>query len=194
METVASYQLRTRATVVGNICNASPAGDTIGACLVLNGMLHIHGVNGPRQEPLAEFFLGPGKNTLNAGDIVMAIHLPLPPKGCKGTYLKLGRNKLSDLSIVGVTVLGYPDSNTPSGFRFRIALASVAPVPLVPLEAEAYLASHSITTQALREAAHLAADACSPIDDVRGSANYRKQMIKNLSVKALTEVWEKLSR
>ena len=191
---VASYQLRTRATVVGNICNASPAGDTIGGCLALDGMLHIHGIDGPRQEPLTNFFLSPGKTTLNVGDVVLAIHFPLPPEGCIGTYLKLGRNKLSDLSIVGVTVLGYPDSDTSSGFRFRIALASVAPVPLVPTEAEAYLAGNSITPQIIHEAAQMAADACSPIDDVRGSANYRNQMVKNLSVKALTEVWEELSR
>lgn len=189
---VASYQLRTRATVVGNICNASPAGDTIGACLVFNGVLHIHGVNGPRQEPLAEFFLGPGKTTLKPGDVVTAIHLPLPPKGCAGMYLKLGRNKLSDLSIVGITVLGYPDSSLPSGYRFRLALASVAPVPLVPTQAETYLANQPITPESIRAAAHLAAEACAPIDDVRGSARYRKEMVRNLSAKALTEVWEKL--
>lgn len=189
---VASYQLRTRATVVGNICNASPAGDTIGACLVFNGVLHIHGVSGPRQEPLAEFFLGPGKTTLQPGDVVTAIRFPLPPKGCAGMYLKLGRNKLSDLSIVGVTVLGYPDSSLPSGYRFRLALASVAPVPLVPTQAETYLANQPITPESIRAAAHLAAEACAPIDDVRGSARYRKEMVRNLSAKALSEVREKL--
>ncbi len=189
---VASYQLRTRATVVGNICNASPAGDTIGACLALDGVLHIHGVNGSRQESLGSFFLGPGKTTLKPGDVVTAIHFPLPPKGCAGMYLKLGRNQLSDLSIVGVTVLGHPDSSCQSGYRFRLALASVAPVPLVPVEAEIYLANHPITPESLREAALLSADACSPIDDVRGSARYRKQMARNLSAKALAEVWKKL--
>jgi aerobic carbon-monoxide dehydrogenase medium subunit len=189
---VASYQLRTRATVVGNICNASPAGDTIGACLALDGVLHIHGVKGPRQEPLASFFLGPGKTTLEPGDIVTAIQFPLPPRGCAGVYLKLGRNQLSDLSIVGVTALGHPDSSCQSGYRFRLALASVAPVPLVPVEAETYLANHPITSESLRQAAHLSADACSPIDDVRSSARYRKQMARNLSANALTEVWTKL--
>jgi carbon-monoxide dehydrogenase medium subunit len=119
---VASYQLRNRATLAGNICNASPAGDTIGACLVFGAELHIHGVDGPRQEPLPAFFLGPGRNTLKPGDIVTAIHLPLPPSGARGKYLKLGRNKLSDLSIVGVTVLGWRDTGLPSGFRFRVAL------------------------------------------------------------------------
>ena len=191
-ESVASYQLRNRATIIGNICNASPAGDTIGACLVFKGVLQIHGVGGLRQEPLATFFLGPGKTTLKAGDVVTALHLPLPPSGCAGTYLKLGRNTLSDLSIVGVTVLGYIDPGLPSGYGFRIALASVAPVPLVPTEAEAYLTRQPVTTESIGEAARLSAEACTPIDDVRGGARYRKVMVRNLCSKALSEVWEKL--
>ncbi len=67
---VASYQLRTRATMVGNICNASPAGDTIGACLALGGVLNVHGVDGYRQVPLAGFFLGPGKTVLESRAIL----------------------------------------------------------------------------------------------------------------------------
>jgi len=193
-QSVASYQLRTRATIVGNICNASPAGDTIGACQVFGGMLQIHGINGQREESLETFFLGPGKTTLKPGDVVTAIHFPLPPKGCQGTYLKLGRNKLSDLCLVGVTALGYPDSTLPSGYRFRLALASVAPVPLIVADIETSLANQTINPEALREASHLAAEACSPIDDVRSSARYRKQMVKNLSAKALSEVWEKLKK
>ena len=94
---------------------------------------------------LATFFLGPGKTTLKAGDVVTAVHLPLSPKGSVGTYQKLGRNALSDLSIVGVTALGYPDSELPSRYGFRIALASVAPVPFVPVQAEAYLARQPVT-------------------------------------------------
>ncbi len=189
---VASYQLRTRATIVGNICNASPAGDTIGACLLFGGVLHIHGVNGPCQEPLSSFFLGPGKTTMKPGDIVTAIHLPIPPKGCVGKYIKLGRNQLSDLAIVGVTALGHKDSTCSSGYRFRLALASVAPVPLVVREVETYLAENPVSPDAIHEAARLAAEACSPIDDVRGGARYRRQMVRNLSAKALTEVWKKL--
>ena len=189
---VASYQLRTRATIAGNICNASPAGDTIGACLVLDGVLHIHGVNGPREEKLSAFFLGPGKTTLKPGDVVTAVQLPLSARDCAGKYIKLGRNQLSDLSIVGVTALGRKDSTCSSGYRFRLALASVAPVPLMPAEVETYLANTLITPDAIGEAARLASEACSPIDDVRGSARYRKQMVRNLSARALTEVWKKL--
>jgi CO/xanthine dehydrogenase FAD-binding subunit len=190
---VASYQLRTRATVVGNICNASPAGDTIGACLVFDGILHIHGIGGPRREPLSTFFLGPGKTTLKPGDVVTAVHLPLPPKDCTGMYLKLGRNKLSDLSIVGVTVLGHPDSSVALGFRFRIALASVAPVPLVATQAEKLLVERAVTPASIGEAARLACEASAPIDDVRSSARYRKRMVRNLTERALTEVWKKLA-
>ena len=189
---VASYQLRTRATIVGNICNASPAGDTIGACLLFGGILHIHGVNGLCEEPLSTFFKGPGKTTLRPGDIVTAVHLPLPPKACAGKYVKLGRNQLSDLSIVGVTALAYRDPTCLSGYRFRLALASVAPVPLMVTDVEDYLANNPITPDVIHEAARLAMEACSPIDDVRGSARYRKQMVRNLSIKALTEVWKKL--
>jgi carbon-monoxide dehydrogenase medium subunit len=189
---VASYQLRTRATIVGNICNASPAGDTLGACLVFGGVLHIHGVNGSRQEPLSAFFRGPGKTTLEPGDIVTAIHLPLPPTGCVGKYIKLGRNQLSDLSIVGVTALGHKDATCSSGYRFQLALASVAPVPLMPMEVETYLANHPVTPDAIQAAAQLASEACSPIDDVRGSARYRRQMVRNLSANVLTAVWKKL--
>jgi carbon-monoxide dehydrogenase medium subunit len=193
-QSVASYPLRTRATIIGNICNASPAGDTIGTCLVLDGVLHIHGINGLRQEPLAAFFLGPGKTTLQPGDVVTGIYFPLPPKRCQGAYIKLGRNKSSDLSIVGVTVLGYPDSTLPAGYRFRLALASVAPVPLLVADVETSLANQAITPDALRAAGRLAAEACAPIDDIRGSARYRKAMVKNLSTKALVEVWERLQR
>lgn len=186
---VASYQLRTRATVVGNLCNASPAGDTTGACLVMGGVLQVHGVDGMRQEPLSTFFRGPGKTILHPGDIVTAIKFPILPEGCAGCYLKLGRNQMGDLAIVGVTVLGMPDAGTASGFRFRIALASVAPVPLVPIEAETILAEKPITETTIAEAAQAAMAACRPIDDVRGSARYRRLMVRNLTRKAVNEVW-----
>lgn len=191
--TVASYQLRTRATVVGNICNASPAGDTIGACLVLDGALRVHGVGGLRQESLKTFFQGPGQTTLTPGDIVTALVLPLPPKNYAATYIKLGRNAIGDLAIVGVTALAYPDSSLPSGYRFRLALASVAPTPLVPTQAQAILAGQPVTPETIARAAQAAMEACTPIDDARSSARYRKLMVKNLTQKALTEVWQNVS-
>ncbi|MCD4671182.1 MAG: xanthine dehydrogenase family protein subunit M [Anaerolineaceae bacterium] len=189
---VASYQIRNRATIVGNICNASPAGDTLGACLVLGGRLHIYGTDGERFEDLVNFFKGPGKTTLRPGEIVTAVSFPLPEKGAKGAYIKLGRNKLSDLAIVGVTAYGFPDKKTESGFRFIVALASVAATPLMPPAVETILAEKKITEETIAEAATAAMDACSPIDDVRGSATYRKDMVRNLTRNAISDVWGQL--
>jgi len=188
----ASYQLRTRATIAGNICNASPAGDTIGACILLGGALNIHGVNGTRREPLSTFFLGPGRTKLKPGDVVTSIRLPTARNGTVGEYIKLGRNKISDLAIVGITVVGWPDDKLASGFRIRLALASVAPIPLVVGEVETMLADNEINEGIIAEAAQLAMLSCDPIDDVRASARYRKFMVRNLSARALTEVWRRL--
>jgi carbon-monoxide dehydrogenase medium subunit len=192
-ETVASYQLRSRATICGNICNASPAGDTIGASLVMNGVLTVHGVGGFRQEPLSKFFLGPGKTVLIPGDIVTAINFPILPAKSAGKYRKLGRNTLSDLSIVGVTVFGFPDKDTASGFRFKLALASVAPVPFVPVKAEEILAGSTISAESIKSASEAAMDSVTPIDDIRGSARYRKLMVRNLVNDTVTEVWKQLT-
>ncbi len=190
--TVASYQLRTRATIAGNICNASPAGDTIGACLVLNASLCVHGVDGARRVSLSDFFIDPGQTRLKPGDIVTAVLFAIPPQGYAAHYIKLGRNAVGDLAIVGVTALGYPDSGAPSGFRFRLALASVAPVPLRPVQAEAILAEKPIGAATMAEAAQAAMDACHPIDDTRGSARYRRLMVRNLTRKAVEAVVEEL--
>jgi CO/xanthine dehydrogenase FAD-binding subunit len=189
--TVASYPLRTRATIAGNICNASPAGDTIGAGLVLDAKLRVHGVDGDRAEPLRTFFKGPGKTVLKAGDIVYAVEFPIPPQGAQGKYIKLGRNAIGDLAIVGVTALGYPD-NTASGYRFFLALASVAPTPLMP--DMSLLSEKPVDEAAIDEAAEFAMNSATPIDDVRGSAQYRKLMVRNLTRKALNEVWERLAK
>ena len=193
-ETVASYQLRSRATICGNICNASPAGDMIGACITMGGLLTVHGVNGFRKESLTTFFLGPGKTVLKPGDIVTSISFPLPPVKSAGKYRKLGRNTLSDLSIVGVTVFAYADAKAASGYKFKLALASVAPVTFVPVKAEEILSGKAINADSLEEAAQAAMDAVTPIDDVRGSARYRKYMVRNLVKETVTEVWKQLTK
>jgi carbon-monoxide dehydrogenase medium subunit len=186
IDSVASYQLRNRATVVGNICNASPAGDTIGACLLYDGSLHVHGTAGVREEPLIAFFKGPGQTVLQQGDIVTALHLPVPPPDFIGTYKKLNRNRRGDLAIVGVTACSYPNADIPSGRTVRVALASVAPTPLIVPETEKYFHDHDLTEKNIADAANIAMDACRPIDDVRGSARYRQMMVRNLTHQALT--------
>jgi carbon-monoxide dehydrogenase medium subunit len=191
-QSVASFPLRTRATIVGNLCNASPAGDTTGACLVFDGSLEVHRLGGRRDIPLSQFFFGPGKTALAAGEIATALRLPPPPPGAVGRYLKLGRNALSDLAIVGVTALGFPDAAAAAGYRFRIALASVAPVPLRVQAAENLLSEDPISERTIQAAAEAAMAASSPIDDVRGGAEYRRRMVRNLVRQAVTEVWQRL--
>lgn len=191
--TVASYQLRNRATIVGNICNASPAGDTIGACMVYEAILKIQGSDSSRQLPLAEFFLGPGETALQVDEIATSLELPLPPQGAVGAYSKLGRNQLGDLAIVGVAVLGYPDEATASGFAFKVALAAVAPTPLRAAEAEETLAEGPLDEATVARAADQAMDACAPISDVRGGAQYRKLMVRNLARRTFDNVVAQLS-
>jgi len=188
IESVASYQLRTRATMGGNLCNASPAADTAPAALVLGANLVLRGRRGERVVPIEEFFLGPGKTALKPGEFLLRIEIPPPPKGAVGAYLKLGRNTYGDLSIVGVAVLGYPDKRAKSGYTFRIALASVAPTPIRVPKAEAILSATPITPETIERAATAAMDTAQPISDVRASAEYRKAMVKTLTRRALERV------
>ena len=204
---VASYQLRNRATLGGNLCNGSPAADTAPATLLLEGHIVLYGPNpstarlsspksgsgqcGEREVPADEFFLGPGKTAMQAGELMTAVRFPILPAGSAGRYLKLGRNKAGDLAIAGVAVFGFPDG-TASGYRFRIGLASVAPVPLRAREAEEVLAANPPGEETFALAAEKAMEAAAPIDDVRASAAYRKAMVRNLTLRALREVWAQM--
>ncbi len=194
IESVASYQLRTRATMGGNLCNASPAADTAPTALVLEASCVTWGPDGERVIPANEFFLGVRRTALQAGEFLTRIDIPIAPPGWVGRYIKLGRNAGGDLAIVGVAVMGYPDASAPSGYRFRIALASVAPTPIRVHEAEAILAERPITESTLAQAARAAEAAAQPIDDLRGSARYRKAMSCHLTRCALDDVWIQLRR
>ena len=185
---VASYQLRNRATLGGNLCNGSPAADTAPATLLLEGRIVLYGQDGEREVPADEFFLGPGATAMQAGELMTAVRFPILPAGSAGRYLKLGRNKAGDLAIAGVAVFGFPNGTTPPSYHFRIGLASVAPVPLRALEAEEVLAANPPGEETFALAAEKAMQAAAPIDDVRASAAYRKAMVRNLTLRALREV------
>ena len=193
-ESVASYQLRNRATVGGNLCNASPAADTAPAALVLGADLTAIGPKGERTIHVTDFFMSPGVNALEVGEFLAKINFRNQPNGWKGRYLKIGRNAGGDLAIVGVAVMGYPDKDVSSGFSFRIALASVAPTPIRVREAEEILAQSPITEAAIEMAADAAQDASTPIDDVRSSARYRKAMVRELTRRGLIKVWSLLKK
>jgi len=190
---VASYQVRNRATVGGNLCNASPCADTTPAILALEGRLVLNGPNAERELPAREFFLGPGQTALQPSEFLAAVRFPQPPSGSAGKYLKLGRSKAGDLSLVGVAIFGFPNETTSSGYRFRVVLGSVAPVVLRALEAEQVLASQPPGDETFALAAQRAMGAATPIDDVRGSAVYQKAMARTLTLRGLRDVWEQLA-
>jgi carbon-monoxide dehydrogenase medium subunit len=190
-ETVGSYQVRNRATIGGNICNASPSADTVPALLVLGAMAWVFGGGEEKAVPLDTFFTGPGKTMLGPGNILTSIQVPLPPAGSAHRYLKLGRVRAADLALVGVAVLGFPQAGNPSGYGFRIALGAVAPTPIRAPEAEAVLAE-SVDDEAVEKAALAAMRTAKPISDVRANAEYRSAMVRVLTRRGIQEVLEDL--
>ncbi|MGD9002547.1 MAG: xanthine dehydrogenase family protein subunit M, partial [Anaerolineae bacterium] len=149
---VGSFQVRNRATIGGNLCNASPCADTALATLVLDGRVVLFGPHpaAVREMPVAAFFLGPGETALRPGELLTAIRFPASPAGAVGRHLKLSRNRLGDLALVSVDVLGFPaekasDSGGAGGaaYAFRVGLGAVAPTVLRATRAEVLLAERS---------------------------------------------------
>jgi carbon-monoxide dehydrogenase medium subunit len=174
---VGARPLRNRATLAGNICNASPAADTAVALLVLDGMVRTVGADGARELPVIEFFAGPGRTVLRPGELVTEIVLPRAT-AWRGSYLRLARRRGMDLATVGVVVAC---SNHAAAPRYRIALSAVAPVPMRVLEAEALLDAGGAGCPGwagtIGRAAEIARASCSPITDQRGTAEYRRDMV-----------------
>jgi carbon-monoxide dehydrogenase medium subunit len=190
---VASYQLRNRATVGGNLCNASPAADSAPALICYGASAHIEGPDGWRKLPLEEFFLGPGRTALQRGELLTAVTVPAPARGAAGHFLKLGRTPVGDISVMNVAVLGWPDSAAASGTSWRIALGSVAPTVIRAPEAERLL-SQDTSSAGIAAAARAAAAAARPIDDIRASAAYRTDMVRILTRRGVERVMAEIGR
>jgi carbon-monoxide dehydrogenase medium subunit len=188
--TVASYQLRNRATIGGNLCNASPCADTSPVTLVLEAEFALTGSIGVRRVPASQFFTGPGLTVLEPDEFLTAIHFP-PPASGPACYLKLGRCKSGDLSLVGVGVCALSNGRAP-GYDYRIGLGSVAPTPVRATAAEALLADNPPGEETFARAAQEAMAAARPITDVRGSAEYQKAMVRTLTLRALRDVWSQI--
>ena len=179
---VASYQLRNRATVGGNLCNASPAADTAPALLCLDAVVEVYGASGLRRIPIGDFFTGPGRTAMQRGEFLTSVHLPplAGPHGpvrSHGVYNKLGRTKIGDISMVSVAV---NCRQAAEGRTWRVAIGAAGPTPLRALDAEASLAQDT-SAEGIARAAELAAAAARPIDDIRGSAAYRRAMVRVLA-------------
>jgi carbon-monoxide dehydrogenase medium subunit len=189
---VGSFQLRNRATLGGNLCNASPCADTAPAVAALEAILVLSGPAGQRETPFYDFVLGPGRTVVGTDEFLIGIRFPAQPAGSAGCYLKLGRSRMGDLSVVGVAVVAFRDLAARSGYRFRLALGSVAPVALRVPAAESLLAAEPPHETNLAAAADLAMHAAVPISDVRATAIYQTLMVRTLTLRALESAWAQL--
>lgn len=180
----AGVQVRNLATVVGNVCNASPAGDTLPALLAYDAQCRIVGSNGERWVPLTEVFIGPGQTAVEAGEIMTELRLPTPPPNSGGLYIKHSPRGAMDISAVGAaSVVSIGSDGTCASAR--IALGAVAPTPMRAFGAEGRLVGQAPTDDNVAESARLAAQASRPIADVRSGAEYRREIAQVLAERTL---------
>ena len=180
----AGVQVRNLATVAGNVCNASPAGDTLPALLAYDAQCRVVGSNGERWLPLTEVFAGPGQTALAAGEIMTEIRLPTPPLNSGGLYIKHSPRGAMDISAVGAaSVVSIGSDGTCASVR--IALGAVAPTPMRAFGAEGRLAGRTPTDENIAASARIAAQSCRPIADVRSSAEYRREIAQVLAERTL---------
>jgi CO/xanthine dehydrogenase FAD-binding subunit len=186
----ASDQIRNAATLGGNICNASPAGDTLVPLLVLGAEAELaskpNGSLTRRRMPLAEFFVGPGKTRLGAAELLVGVRIPLPPANYYARFFKFGTRPALDISTISIGIAGTLNNGALS--NVRIAFGAVAPVPMRAPRTEKALEGRRLDAAAIDAIADVARDEANPIDDVRATAWYRKELIHNMTKRMLTHV------
>jgi len=193
VELIGSVHIQNRATIGGNVCNAAPSADTIPALLIHDAVAQTVSATGEREIPLIDFFAGPGQTVLQKGEILKELVLPVPSQKTTSAYLRfIPRNEM-DIAVAGVGSLIELDASSGQITKARIALASVAPTPVRAYAAEESLLGSPPNDAAIDRAAVLAVEAAVPITDVRGSADYRKELVKVLTRRTLNICRERLS-
>jgi carbon-monoxide dehydrogenase medium subunit len=186
----ASLQIRNTATIGGNICRASPSGETLAPLLVLEAKAKLAFSEGEKTEAFASFFQGPGKSSIGSKGLLTEIDVPYPAQGSRGVYLKHAVRGAMDIAMVGVAVLMTPDASKNNVQDARIGLGAVAPTPVRASKTEALLRGKPLTAALVKEAAATAAAESSPISDQRSSGEYRRWIVEALTRRGLEQSWK----
>jgi len=188
---IGGVQIQSRASIGGNLCNASPAADSIPALIVHNAKCLIVNNNGTHEVRVERFCVAPGRNVLQDGEFLLAIVVPVIPKNYGAHYLRfIPRNEM-DIAVVGAGASVTLDPKKEKILSARIALGAVAPTPLFVEEAGLFLVDKEITQENIREAAAIAQAAASPISDLRGTAEHRRHLCAVLTKRALERAIER---
>jgi len=181
---VGSVQVRNLATLGGNICNAAPSADMAPPLLALDAEAVIIGPKGERRVPIVAFFTGVRRTVLAPDEILVELVVPSPGAHSGGNYLRHTPRRELDIAVVGVaSQLALANGRCS---KARIALAAVAPVPVRATAAEQALEGQAVTPDLIKRAADLAVDAARPISDQRGSADFRRHLVRVLTRRTLT--------
>ncbi len=186
----ASGQVRNAATLGGNICNASPAGDMIIPLLVLDAEVELaswrNACVARRRMPLCDFFTGPGKTCIEDAEVLAAVQFPVPKPHTVGRFRKFGTRPALDIAVVSVGLAGVKENGC---FKdARVAFGAVAPTPIRGRNTEAALVHVELDGDRISDIAQVAEQEVSPISDVRASAWYRTHLIRELMERMLHEV------
>ena len=186
----ASAQLRNAATIGGNLCNASPAGDMIIPLLLLDAEVVLaswsEGIVTERRLPVAEFFAGPGETRRRTDELLTAIELAVPQPGFVARFRKSGPRPALEISTVSVGIAGVLEDG--ALLAARIALGAAAPMPMRATKTEALIEGRYLDADLIDRAADSAAEEATPIDDVRASAWYRTHLIRVFTRRLLADV------
>ena len=186
-----SPQVRNLATLGGNLCNAAPSAETASPLLSLSASARVVGPQGERVLPLDSFFTGPGATVLKEDDLLTEIILPGSPPRMKSVYLKHCPRGSMDIAVVGVAATLVLSSEGGRIERCLIGLGAVAPTPIRAKGTEELLQGRKPTEHLVKEAAEKAAAESDPISNIRGTADYRRQMVKVLTTRALLTALER---
>lgn len=185
---MASPQIRTLATIGGNLCSAMPSADTAPPLIALGGSVRIAGLDGERTLPVEGFFKGPGQSDLKSCEILLEILIPGPKADRRGAFFKLMRRSAMDLAQVSVAVcLGLDRKDKGVCREARIALGASGLTPIRAPKAEEFLVNKKISQAVAGEAGNMASGEASPRSSIRASREYRQSMIRVLTERAILE-------